>query len=123
MTRGWTLLVFLSLVIGCEQTKAPAQKVSPPPTTEAPKAPTPEVIGLVELRETETQLIEQVLTRHGVRADSVEIRLDDALNLEVTGPTGTKCSRKVPSAFVPAELITNFDHTLDHCLRDVTAAP
>jgi hypothetical protein len=123
MTRWLAPLAFLVVVIGCDQTKAPAPEVAATTAVEAPKVPTPEIVGLAELRETQTQVIEQVLTRHGVRAESVKIRLDDALNLEVTGPTGTKCSRKVPSAFVPAELVTNFDHTLDHCLRDVTPTP
>lgn len=123
MTRWLAPLACLVLVVGCDQTKKPAPEASPIPTAEAPKASTPEVVGLVELRETQTQIIEQVLTRHGISSDAVQIRLDDALNLDVTGPTGTKCSRKVPGAFVPAELVTNFDHTLDRCLRDVTPAP
>ncbi len=122
MTR-WVLLAFVATVIGCEQTQPPAPNTAPTTTAQAPKIPTPEVVGLVELREPQTQVIEQVLTRHNISADDVKISLDDALNLDVTGPTGTQCSRKVPSAFVPAELVTNFDHTLDHCLRDVTATP
>jgi hypothetical protein len=96
MTRWLAPLAFLVVVIGCDQTKAPAPEVAATTAVEAPKVPTPEIVGLAELRETQTQVIEQVLTRHGVRAESVKIRLDDALNLEVTGPTGTKCSRKAP---------------------------
>ena len=126
-----TILIFLTVLgVGCKDSppqttgnsaeQTTQQKPSPTLTVAAtPQESPPEQVQWTKaLKAREPELIQQVLTRHDLVAGSIDITVTDTLLIKVSGKDRT-CERQVPRGWVEAELITNFDHTLDHCVREI----
>lgn len=133
MTARATIFILIAaLSIGCKKPDSPptpstaqstqtAQRRAVPAHDTKTAAPAPnsdEAEWTKALKAREPELIQQVLARHGIKPGSVDIKVSDDLLVEVSGQEQT-CERQVPSGFVEAELITNFDHTLDYCVRKI----
>ena len=102
------------------QTSAPAPELidkTPPQAMVA--APNPdEAMWIAKLRARQAELVQQVLERHALTPGSVEVTFEDmVVRVRKDGKT---CERRVPRGWVEADLVTNFDHTLDHCVRELT---
>ena len=102
------------------QTSAPTTEVITKTSPQAMvAAPNPdEAMWIANLRARQTELVQQVLERHALTPGSVEVTFEDMV-LRVR-KDGKSCERQVPRGWVEAELVTNFDHTLDHCVRELT---
>lgn len=63
-------------------------------------------------------LTAQVAERHGLIAAELTVTLTPDLQLKATHKNES-CVLAVPDGVVAAELITNVDHTLDRCVRQL----
>lgn len=71
------------------------------------------------LNEEHPTIVSQVLERHSMDANAVNVKVGhpSGLGIEVSVEGKKTVRLKVPPASNPAEQITNFDHTLDRALR------
>ncbi len=119
------------LSMGCKEPSAasPLAETTAAQTTQqkpvesvvaAPVQPTPpdQTQWTEALFAREPELIQQVLTRYDLAPGSVEVKMSDTLFLTASHE-GRTCERQVAKGWVEAELITNFDHTLDYCVREI----
>lgn len=120
--------------LGCEQ-PPPAPPATAAQTVPAP-APLPESVfsvvpetedkAVAELNRQREAIIAQVLERRGLTASDVKIRLGEpgqtGLEFEVT-LGGRVETRSIPVSTYGAELVTNFDHTLDSALKALQNQP
>ena len=66
-------------------------------------------------------VVSQVLKRRDLEGKAnVELGAGAGLSVKVT-VDGQEVTRQVPPSAFPAELVSNFDHTLDRALQDATA--
>lgn len=75
--------------------------------------------GINELNASSDQVVKQVLKRHDLDPAKVQVRPGEppGLGFTVSVEGGKKVKLKVPPSKFPAELVTNFDHTLDRAVR------
>lgn len=119
-------ILMLAVAIGsmaCDQPPTAPQTTAPPTTpqtTAQPTTPQPESTSrhLAAAHTELPNLTVQVAERHGLTAPALAVELAADLQLKATYQ-GKTCTRTVPDGQVPAELITNVDHTLDRCVREL----
>ncbi len=117
MRRILFILVCALFFAACEKEEAVKAEPEAPTEFAVVDGASPEAIA--ELNAKKDEIVSQVLTRHELDPEKVDVRIGAPSGLGVTVEIEgkKKVKLKVPASKFPAELVTNFDHTLDRAVR------